>query len=1509
MEKAVLTSLRPVGSAAAGRSFKAPCFKLICLLGILLALLACPLPALAGSRPDPGAPEELAAWRSWVLYGHEEQYLCPDAAPNPDPDDRRPLCAWPLRLELDLNEQGGRFTTVFELKNERAFPLPGGPGAWPLEVSDAKGQAVPVGGRISPQVWLPAGRHSLSGSFRWAGLPESLTLPAGFILDLKIDGQTQDFPPLEVNYQNNQIRLWLRKKAEEPQEADPTLAAVDRLTINVNRLIQDSQPIMVKSRFRLTVSGRPREVLLSGALLPETRATFLSSPLPAQLTPEGLRVRVKPGTYEIFLDSRSLGRSESLGPVPGQAAGTEPQTARGADEAQPVSLEYWAFQAQTNLRLVEVSGADQIDASQADIYSDWRQYPIYVLEPGQSLKFTTLRRGDAEPKPDDLKLLRECWLDYDGRGLSCRDRLTGSLSRQWHLNASPPFTLSQASLDGQPQVITWQLDSKGRPAPGLQMRNAQVNLSADLRIDDFQGILPASGWDHKLETEGQRLNLPPGYRLFHVSGAEALQGHRHSGAGTWTGAWETLDFFIILIISIAVWKLYGRPQGILALFTLVLCYHEALAPRMVFLHLVIAAALLRLLPGRGKARFLVRSWRFLAALTLVILAAFFLIEQARITLHPQLENPRAWYDDRLLDGLPLPDASAPKAYNYQGDYYDQGQPEEESVRTEPVPTIQNTMNAMRFDPVASPTAPEPVAERVAAAAQMPSPQMQKPVMERDFRFRPKAVFSSAAKDAKIQNSLPRPGWQWRSVSLYYNSSVSADQKVKLYLQTPTVGRLLGLMRIGLMAAFVLVMLSGGQLLRRPHRDEPAETPAPSPIAKTAVALLLLLGLSLASAGPALAQSDFPRQELLDEYRNRLLHRAPQPATTISEARLEAGTDTLSLTLTVDAVSEEVLGLPSLDQEIFRFQRLSLDGLDLPLLEDQGRWLTLIPAGRHQVVLSGRLKKSKAAGGFQISFPNGYWPRRLLVENSSAWQVEGLEEDGQLRGNGLFLNPGGSGMATGAAGAEEEAEQPTTETLSPFFLVKRILSLGLEWRMWTTVQRITPDGAPVSLKLPLLTGEVPITGDLRSTEGQVTLNFGPKVNQLSWESSLPITSELLLTAAEGAWTESWLLDVSPIWRVESRGLTPIRNIDGNQWQPYWKPWPGESLTLKVDRPEPVPGRYLVIDQAQLAVTVAEHNQLNNLNFKLRSSQGGPYAFSLPPGSEVREFKVDGRNVPLSSGVEALQRNGGGPTLTASLNAGDHNLEVVWIQDMEMGAVALSPELDLKAPIANLNLSLTLPQDRWILWTWGPLQGPAVEFWPLLAVIALAALALARLTHTPLGWGAWFLLGLGLIQVNVIGALIVAGWLLALSRRLRPAQGGAFRFNFKQILLALWTIIALILIYYGIKMGLLQNPDMLISGGGSYGQRLSWFIDRSPGSWPAGGVLSVSVWFYKALMLAWSLWLAVSLIKWLKWGWESFSHEGLWKKKASKQTRADQAPDRPKADSTLNDDKRLKNDDGK
>jgi hypothetical protein len=82
---------------------------------------------------------------------------------------------------------------------------------------------------------------------------------------------------------------------------------------------------------------------------------------------------------------------------------------------------------------------------------------------------------------------------------------------------------------------------------------------------------------------------------------------------------------------------------------------------------------------------------------------------------------------------------------------------------------------------------------------------------------------------------------------------------------------------------------------------------------------------------------------------------------------------------------------------------------------------------------------------------------------------------------------------------------------------------------------------------------------------------------------------------------------------------------------------------------------------------------------------------------------------------------------------------------------------------------------------------------------------------------------------------------------------------------------------IPQGLLGVPDMQISSPVIRAEPLSWFSDRSDGLTDSVGVISVSLWFYKAAMLAWALWLSFALLRWLRWAWTAYSRNGYWRGK--------------------------------
>ena len=80
---------------------------------------------------------------------------------------------------------------------------------------------------------------------------------------------------------------------------------------------------------------------------------------------------------------------------------------------------------------------------------------------------------------------------------------------------------------------------------------------------------------------------------------------------------------------------------------------------------------------------------------------------------------------------------------------------------------------------------------------------------------------------------------------------------------------------------------------------------------------------------------------------------------------------------------------------------------------------------------------------------------------------------------------------------------------------------------------------------------------------------------------------------------------------------------------------------------------------------------------------------------------------------------------------------------------------------------------------------------------------------------------------------------------------------------------------IERGLLGIPDMQIAGNHSTRFQLNWTQDRIGGIMPTPWVVSLPQWIYHLLMLVWSLWLALSLVSWLRWAWGCFSTDHLWK----------------------------------
>ncbi len=628
----------------------------------------------------------------------------------------------------------------------------------------------------------------------------------------------------------------------------------------------------------------------------------------------------------------------------------------------------------------------------------------------------------------------------------------------------------------------------------------------------------------------------------------------------------------------------------------------------------------------------------------------------------------------------------------------------------------------------------------------------------------------------------------------------------------------------------------------------------------AAAVLLALGLAfpgIARAGEQQAL-DSPAPDVLQELKRRLLEAPDCAPSCASSPRMlvEATPSTLRLRVEVLAGAETAVPLPGNAQHWVP-DTVLVDGRPTAALWRAGNgtlWLA-VSEGAHQVQLEGALPPRATV---QIELP--LRPHRVEAK-VEGWTLDGLHEDG-LADENLQLSRVGEGEKGAAAALQ-------LGTLPPFVRVERELVLGLQWTVETKVERVTPTGAAVVLEVPLLPGESVTSSEVRVQGGKALVNMPASSTVAAWSSVLDPKSPIELAAPRGIpWVEVWRLDVSPVWHVQLSGIPVVAQQDASGAKlPEWRPWPGESVKVEVVRPGGVQGQTLTIDQSSLVVTPGARATDVTFTANLRSSRGGIHPLALPEGAELQSVTINGALQPIRQE---------GRTVAIPLVPGSMNVTVAWRQNAGMSGAWRTPQVDAGTPTVNADLHVKVSPDRWVLFLWGPRMGPAVLFWSFLLVLLLVSVGLGRNRWTPLTTRHWVLLALGLSQVPIPAILAVFGWLLLLGWRKRQELPGAW-FNLRQVALVLATLTAVIILAVSVEAGLLGRPDMQVSGNGSTTWELRWFQDRTAAALPTATIISAPMLVYRAAMLAWSLWMALAMLGWLKWGWQSFSTGGLWKRK--------------------------------
>jgi hypothetical protein len=1420
------------------------CLRLLTLLliGLLTTVSRLDAQVAATQEGIESIPDALVPWIAWVEEQQPERQCALMISGK--------QCQWPGRLDLDVRDTSATFELSAELNRAQELALPGVRGAWPQQVEVSSragrifGQARVIDRAGTPVIFLKAGEYQIRGKFIWNSIPESLPVPRGTaLLQLQIKGVSIAHPKI-----NQSGQLWLAVENDLPLTED------DALTVVVQRKLEDEQPFMITTRVNLTVAGKVREINLGDFTLRGSEVVKINSELPVRLADDrSLTIQVRPGNHIVDLVALM------------QPAPKELRSKRAALAEWP-SEEIWVWFPHEELRTVELSGGQAIDASRTRLSADWQGHATYLIKDQDQLTLKEVRRGEEVVARSSMQLARTFWLDLDGSAFTVRDQLSGNLRDQWRIDMQPGTDLGRAAINGADQLIT------KNPASGLsgvEVRAESIALEGDSRVEYSGGKMPAVSWDRDLDSLSLALNLPPGWTLLAALGADQVPGG-------WVEQWSLLDLFLLLVIGIASARVMSPLIGVGVALLLLLSHNQVGSPYLVFFHLAAAVALLRVLPSGFMRRF-VSTYFYLSLFFLVLITVRFSIWQVQSGLFPQLASNEALLSAasgyELIESVIafLSTAVTLAGFGIFVSCIFKKQWRNALITVAAMALFFITLplfqaiSSSRLDTIQTSLSPAPTQQLSAkpefseslevfgAASDMSDDESQNvkrslPNLSRSKVTRSESLQTQDPK-AQLTTGPGVPQWNWRQWTIAWDGPVTKDTTVQFILLTPFLSLCFSLLRtvvaVLLLLAYIRVARSGV---------------LGASFVKGAAAFVVMCS-SLLLPLHAMAQ-DFPPAALLAELEQRMdRNRCQKDCATIGDLRIQLSANQLQFHLNASSRGSSAIALPGPIDQIFT-DEVRLNGLRTDALRRDERgfiWVRL-PDGVHDISYSAPLQQRK-----KLLIQFAMVPKHVAVD-AVGWLVDGITQQGAVENSLEMLSQE----------SEKKVEQDTIKSalevsLPEWVLIERKITLGLPWTTTTTVRRQGAAQQSYISKVALLPGESVTSAEIKVEEGLAILNFPRGVTELQYQGTLIEQDQISLAApAKPGQSERWVLECSAIFHCQTNGLTPISTISAGQSAIVWAPWPNEAVQISVTRPAGIAGDTATIDAVSMKYTPGERLITQDLSLSIRSSQAGFQNIRLPEGAALQEITQGGV-------VSRIQPREGQLSLPIVPGSNQYMLRWTQAQQLAFSQQFSAPEIVGRAS-ANINLEVAIPAQRWVLWARGPVWGPVFTYWGLLIMILAAAFVIARSRATDLSFIAWVLLGLGLLVLPVVVMIIPLLWFIAIAQRKRKPLENRHLFNLAQVSLVVLTAMTLMTFAAVVTTGLTGSPDMSILGYGSSNSTLRWYLDRSTDPLPSITIFSLPLWVWRVCMFLWSGWLAVSALNWLKEFWSAFSAETIWKRSA-------------------------------
>lgn len=457
--------------------------------------------------------------------------------------------------------------------------------------------------------------------------------------------------------------------------------------------------------------------------------------------------------------------------------------------------------------------------------------------------------------------------------------------------------------------------------------------------------------------------------------------------------------------------------------------------------------------------------------------------------------------------------------------------------------------------------------------------------------------------------------------------------------------------------------------------------------------------------------------------------------------------------------------------------------------------------------------------------------------------------------------------------EKEIEVNKIILGQPLYKIERELFLSDKWKLKTTVSPIFSNDKLNEVIIPLLEGENILNNNIEVVDNNIKLSLTG--NTISWESSLQPKNKMVFENKDSKNLEKWIIYNENNWLYSYKGVNPINQNSNNIYKTIntWLMWPKEQVEINFTLPSIVNGKTSSVTNLTLSSDLLKSPNEHNLQFMIESSIGGRYNIKF----EDKNAKID--KLTLNNGVLANQIKDG--VLALDLIAGQNQINME-IKSDNNNYLYKTPQIKFETDVTNARFSM--PINRWILLIGGGDVRPAVLLWGFIAFFTILAFGLSKIKNTPLKFTSWILLFFGLCETNYWTSIIIISWILSFSYRDKIIEkftkDGVIEnktFNRIQLTLGTLSILGLLTLLGVVATGLLDNPDMFILGSNYHTGNLDWYIQTWNGENKNPWIFSLPLNYYKIIILCWAVWLAFSIMSWLKWMWTEYSKGGYWKKK--------------------------------